>query len=227
MGGAEPMECLGDPAAPPAAGTVTLVLLPAAHTEPEAFLEHGFAAALRERRWPVHPVPVRAHPGYYLDGTLTRRLEEEVIRPLRAQGHSRFWLAGISLGGFGALNFLKARGPLVEGVVLLAPFLATTGVIAEVIRAGGLDRWNALPAGPADHEHRLLVWLKTLPRSSTVLARSYLGYGREDRFAPASVLIAERLPEANIVSIEGGHDWPTWEALWERLLELDPFGFSR
>jgi hypothetical protein len=46
-----------------------------------------------------------------------------------------------------------------------------------------------------------------------------LGYGREDRFAQAHALMAEALgPDAAHV-VSGGHDWPTWIALWEYFLD--------
>lgn len=214
------MEFLCDPVASAQAGSVTLILLPGANIQPQDFFEQGFVAALKP---PVSVVSVRAHVGYYLDDTLVEHLENDVLEPLRGRGHSRFWLAGISLGGFGALSFLRARRHEVEGALLVSPFLATTGVIAEVVRAGGLDRWDALNAASGDREREFVAWLKALPADSTALRRTYLGCGRRDRFVAASTLLAQRLPAGRVVHTEGGHDWPTWRNLWQLLLNLDPF----
>lgn len=213
------MEFLYDPATPAQAGAVTLILLPGANIRPEDFFEQGFVAALKR---PVSAVPVRAHVGYYLDDTLVETLENDVLAPLRSRGHSRFWLAGISLGGFGALSFLRARRHAVEGALLLSPFLATTGVITEVTRAGGLDRWDA-EATCGDRERQFIAWLKALSADSLVLRQTFLGCGRSDRFVAASTLLAQRLPAGRVVSAEGGHDWQTWRSLWQLLLDLDPF----
>jgi pimeloyl-ACP methyl ester carboxylesterase len=220
------MEFLVEPGFPTEADSIVLILLPGARTEPEEFLRHGFASALRERGWPVIPVPVRAHLGYYLDHSLVDRLDTDVLGPLRSRGHTRFWLAGISLGGLGVLSFLRARPHLIEGTILIAPFLATTGLIAEVALAGGLDAWQASNILPDDPERQLLGWLKKLSPADSVLARLYLGYGRNDRFAAASALLAERLPARRIALVEGGHDWEAWTALWHRLLDLDPFALQ-
>jgi S-formylglutathione hydrolase FrmB len=43
----------------------------------------------------------------------------------------------------------------------------------------------------------------------------YLGYGRSDRFADGLQLMAEAMPAAIHHTIDGDHDWPTWQALWQ------------
>jgi len=111
----------------------------------------------------------------------------------------------------------------VEGVILLAPFLGTRGLIAEVVRAGGLDRWQSGNIESNDEERALLAWLKEYRADKPESARIYLGYGRGDRFSPASEMLAQRLPAERVVIMEGGHDWPTWARLWKHLLERDLF----
>ncbi|MBL0716042.1 MAG: hypothetical protein JJV98_20340 [Desulfosarcina sp.] len=46
-----------------------------------------------------------------------------------------------------------------------------------------------------------------------------LGFGMEDDYAAAQALLADVLPEDRVVRIHGGHDYPTFKALWERFLE--------
>ena len=43
------------------------------------------------------------HLSYYITRTAIQRLREDVILPARASGYKRISLAGISLGGLGAL----------------------------------------------------------------------------------------------------------------------------
>ena len=52
--------------------------------------------------------------------------------------------------------------------------------------------------------------------------RLILGYGRTDRFAPALSLLKDTLPPGQTLVVEGGHDWPAWNPLWEQA--LDRFG---
>ncbi len=47
----------------------------------------------------------------------------------------------------------------------------------------------------------------------------HLGFGTEDRFAAAHRLLAALLPVERVAMLGGGHDWPTWEALWECMLD--------
>jgi hypothetical protein len=52
----------------------------------------------------------------------------------------------------------------------------------------------------------------------------HIGYGRDDRFAYAQDFMASLLPSEQVVVIEGGHDWSTWEMLWNRFLDQNIFG---
>jgi pimeloyl-ACP methyl ester carboxylesterase len=131
---------------------------------------------------------------------------------------------GISLGGMGALIYARAHPAEIDGVVLLAPFLATRGVMAELTRAGGWSGWQPGELKPGDYERELLAWLKAYQPATTGLPQLHLGYGTHDRFAAASELLAERLLPADVVAIAGGHDWTTWINLWQRLLDRGLFG---
>ena len=154
----------------------------------------------------------------YLDGTVGAELA--ALLQSAASRHRRVWLAAISLGCFGAL--LLAEGPVpIEGIVLLAPFLGTAGLIAEVQRAGGFKAWEPGALAEDDHERRLLARLKHYGRQPEQWPALWLGYGRSDRFAAASRLLAQLLPPSRIVEIEGAHDWPSWARLWDRMLAGD------
>jgi pimeloyl-ACP methyl ester carboxylesterase len=126
---------------------------------------------------------------------------------------------GISLGGMGALEYIRKRPQDISGAVLLAPFLGTRGLIAEIVRAGGLDQWCPGSIEAGDEERRLAAWLKNWRVDDTHFPLIHLGYGMSDRFAPASRLISQRLAPQQVITEPGGHDWPTWLALWSRMLD--------
>src|SRR5512134_2051801 len=58
-----------------------IVLLPGNGDKPSAFEKHGLIDAVRKRGIPSDLVAVNAHLGYYRDGSIFRRLKEDVIDP--------------------------------------------------------------------------------------------------------------------------------------------------
>jgi len=123
----------------------------------------------------------------------------------------------------GALLYASAHAAEVEGVVLLAPFLCTRGTAAELARAGGLRAWSAAHSAATIPEQRMLTWLQAHLAQGAQTPKLYLGYGQHDRFASAHKMLAECLPQARVVVTAGGHDWPSWAALWQQLLGRAPF----
>lgn len=205
-------------AAPGGDSRVAVVMLPGAGDRAQDLVERGFIRSLRQRGLAVDVVAVDPPFDDYLDDNVAARLERDVIAALRASGVST-WLMGISLGGLGALSYAREHGGSVEGVVLLAPFVGTRGLVAEIARAGGLERWQPGTIAPDDAERRTLAWLAGRGEQDPAPPPIFLGYGTEDRYAPASVMLARRLPRERVVSLPGGHDWVTWLSLWERLLD--------
>ena len=195
----------------------TLVMLPGAGDRAGDLVERGFVRALRDRGIGADAVIVDAHFDYYLEASVVARLHEEVLAPARRGGPA--WMMGISLGGLGALSYAREHPGTVEGVVLLAPFLGTRGLIAEVTRAGGLHAWQPGAGAPEDGERRFLAWLREYRAGEPAWPRIYLGYGTEDRYAPASALLAPLLPAPQVMAVPGGHDWDTWLRLWGALLD--------
>lgn len=221
------MDAIYDPAPEPGANRIMLVMLPGAKVRPQDLVQHGFVQALRARRLPVDVVAVEAHLGYYLERNLSEHLTRDIIAPARARNYRRIWLMGVSLGGMGALIHAREHPADIEGLILLAPFLAVRGTIAEVVRAGGLTRWQPGAIQADDDERRLLAWVKAYPPAAQSAPKIYLGYGTEDRYAAGSSLLAERLPPAQVMTIAGGHDWATWIRLWHDLLDQDLFSGDR
>ncbi len=202
---------------------VLLIMLPGAMHKPEDIIREGFVVALRERRLPVSVVVADAHAGYYLDRNIVERLIEDIVIPACELGYRNIWLMGISLGGLGALMCARAHREHIQGVIVLAPYLGVPGTLHEVVRAGGLKMWQPGQLAPTDDERHVLGWLKASGPEASV-PPIYLGYGEQDRFISASVLLRECLPPHCVAAIPGAHDWPTWIALWQLLLDRGLFG---
>lgn len=197
-----------------------MVMLHGAGDHARDFVQYGFIETLRARKLPFDVLAVQGDSSLYLDKTMIARLHAEVIAPEQqrraGQAARPLWLTGISLGGMGASLYAQAHPGAVAGLLLLAPFFAVRGTIAEVTRAGGLQTWAPGEIAADDEERGLLLWLKSWQAARGPALR--LGYGTNDRYAPASALLAARLPADEVITLAGGHDWPTWQALWPRLL---------
>jgi pimeloyl-ACP methyl ester carboxylesterase len=200
-----------------------LVMLPGFGIEPAEFAEHGFVEAAWDLAGPLDIIAARPGLDGYLEGTVAEEIERNIVAPERAKGRTRLWLLGISLGGMGALLHARAYPGVAEGLVLIAPFLGTPGIVAEISAAGGLAQWQPGNVAERDGERQMLAWLKDFLAALPPRPALYLGYGRNDRFAKGHTLLGERLPEGRIALDEGGHDWATWTSLWRHLLTLRPF----
>ncbi len=197
-----------------------MVWFPGAYQTAQDFLTAGFDEAVRRRKlpWDLEFVDLEfAHLG---DRTPLDELRRRVVLPARAAGCRSLWLAGISLGGFVALDYANVHPGDWAGLCLLAPYLGNRLLAAEIRRAPGLRAWQ--PGEPAqdDDERRLWRFVQGLVTPPPDLQRPvYLGFGHEDRFAGAHELMAAALPAESVHRLPGGHDWATWRALWEVMLD--------
>jgi pimeloyl-ACP methyl ester carboxylesterase len=200
---------------------VLLIMLPGAGITAGEFAEHGMTAAAQAQ--PIAPDIIAVEPSLelYLDGAIASQIYHEVIAPAQALGYARIWLLGISLGAMGALQTAAAYPGMIEGLVLLAPFLGTKGTIAELEHAGGLAGWSADSSAATASEQTMLRWLQA--RISRPGPALYLGYGEADRFAAGHRMLAKHLPADHVAVTAGGHDWQSWAVLWRALLETSPF----
>lgn len=190
-----------------------VVMLPAAFCAAEDFVREGFVSAARAHSVSLDLVFVQPAARHVTDRSVLTRLHEEVILPARARG-SRVWLGGISLGGYLTLGYAARHPGELEGLCLLAPYLGSHLVTGAIARAGGVARWQ--PTGcDDDEEQRLWRFVKDYDRRGL---RMHLGMGRDDRFADRHRVLAQVLTEAEVDSVPGGHDWPTWHRLWENFL---------
>ncbi len=222
------MEVVYHGAQDQARGDVLLVMLPGVGFQPGDFVAHGFVDAVQERRLPVDVAVAQPGLDAYLDDTLATELRRDVVARRASDEKARLWLLGISLGGMGALIYAQHHPASVEGVILIAPFLGTAGLVAEVVRAGGLSSWQPGDIAANDAERRLLSWLKahTAALQQPRPPKLYLGYARGDRFVQGHAMLAERLPGSRVAVAEGGHDWGAWTTLWRQILDKEPFSMG-
>jgi pimeloyl-ACP methyl ester carboxylesterase len=193
-----------------------IVLLPGAYHGLEDFARAGFDQALRERELAAELIlaaPELAHLG---DRSWLARLQAEVIAPARERGGA-LWLGGVSLGGFMALRFAAEGEGRLDGLCLLAPYLGSRIVAAEIAAHEGLASWQPAPLAVDDDERR--VWRFVRELSTAGAPSVFLGFGSEDRFADTQQLLARALPASSTRIIPGGHDWPVWQRLWHNFLD--------
>jgi pimeloyl-ACP methyl ester carboxylesterase len=194
-----------------------VIWLPGAYHAPEDFLSAGFDAEVRRRGLDLDLEFVPLRLDHVADRSTVEQLRHDVIEPARAQGCRTIWLAGISLGGLFAMDYAAGRDADWDGLCLLAPYLGNRLLIAEIVAAGGIDAWKPGPLAESDEERRIWRFVQGLRTEPRPL---YLGYGAQDRFAQAHGIMASALPPQTVRVAPGGHDWPTWAALWTQFLEL-------
>ncbi|MBV9621044.1 MAG: hypothetical protein JO341_08460 [Gammaproteobacteria bacterium] len=190
-----------------------IILLPAAFSEPEAFVQAGFVAAVRARALDLDLLLAAPELAHVSDRTVLAQIETELVAPARAEGIA-VWLGGISLGGFIALACAARTPRAYAGLCLLAPYLGSH-LITDEVGTFGLAAWE--PGADSGDEERH-IWRFLKHRSPAELP-IHLGLGREDRFAARHRVLAAALSAQEVDTVAGGHDWPTWHRLWENFLD--------
>jgi pimeloyl-ACP methyl ester carboxylesterase len=188
-----------------------IIFLPGIDDLAEDFDKQGLIGDMRRQGIEADAVAVDAHYGYYAARIIHERITDDVIGAAQAAGYERIWLAGISLGGFGAASYAARHPSRVAGLFLFAPYLGDSALIKEIASAGGIRNWEPGKLAEEDYPRALWAWFKHWTADGHPIPRIYLGYGQRDLFARAHALLAEALPEEQVVSIPGGHDWRTWK----------------
>jgi pimeloyl-ACP methyl ester carboxylesterase len=191
------------------------MMLPAAFTGASDFVQKGFARAVAERSLDMDLIFAGFHLEHLVDGSVFERLRDEVIAPAQVPG-CRLWLGGISIGAYIALGCARRFEQELAGLCLLAPYLGSHLITGEIERAQGAQRWRAAEPDGEDEDSRVWEFIRTLRTGPLAV---HLGLGREDRYGRAQRLLAAALPPSSVDIVPGGHDWPTWQALWHRFLD--------
>ena len=211
-----PIRTVGWMAGQPRRTERLFVLLPGRLSPPEEFRENGVEEEIARNAGPAEIVAVDAHLGYYLSRKFVETLAEDLLDPARRAGFREIWVVGVSIGGSGALALLRKRPDLVDGAILLAPFLGGDAVIERVREYGAAIGSAPPPVEPNDRFfEEIWEWVE---RPEPSRAPIFLAFGRGDRFVASQRLLARLLPPARVAEVEGGHDWRAWRAGIEELL---------
>jgi pimeloyl-ACP methyl ester carboxylesterase len=205
-----------------AARRTLVVFLPGRGDTVLSYAQQQFVQMLPQRGVSVDALGVEAHLGYYRDRTLLQRLREDVIIPAKADGYDDIWLVGISMGGLGAVLYDTTYPGDVSGLFLMAPYLGDGTLLEEIKRSGGIGAWQPATGTSDDVDREIWMRLKDYTDKAKTSRRVFLGYGDSDRFAATNSVFATVLPASQVFTTPGNHDWPTWRALWPRLLQQSP-----
>jgi pimeloyl-ACP methyl ester carboxylesterase len=207
-----------------------LVLFPGAGDHADDYVKQGFLKAVEDRRLPVVVAAADATLGYYFGNSLQTRVESDVVAPLRKKyPGAKLWVAGISMGGFGALFYTQEHADQVEGVLAMAPFLGSTAIAEEMRASGGLAQWKApAKAEPTDSnfQRQLWRWLQEVTTPGAQGPQVHLGYGVDDGLSVQGAMLAAALPSGRVTIKPGGHVWAAWTPIFEEFLDSKGFRAS-
>jgi pimeloyl-ACP methyl ester carboxylesterase len=194
---------------------VLVIVLPGRGDDVSRLRKSGIAGAI-QKSWPEADVLLTGVTmAHYFSGTMPERLHDEVVVPARKRGYREVWLAGASLGGMGAVVYDRRYPAVMDGLVLLAPYLGDQAMIDEINAAGGLAQWQAGPV-PATMDsdnsmHEIWRYLKSWTADRSERGKHvWLVYGESDRLKAALPLLAPLLPPSHVLVRPGGHAWVVW-----------------
>jgi len=200
-----------------------IIFLPGIDDLAEDFEKQGVFEDMRHHQLKADAVVLDAHYGYYAARVIHERINDDVIKTARDAGYKHIWLAGISMGGFGAASYAARHASQISGLLLFAPYLGHPALISEIAAAGGIRHWEPGHVSKDDYPRSVWAWFKHALSVEAAMPKIYLGYGKQDMFSRAHSLLEEALPENQVISIAGGHDWPTWKKIWKMLLTNGKF----
>lgn len=184
------------------------------------FEKYGIIDEVRKRNLPFDIVAPDAHFGYYRTETLAERLKYDIIDPARAKGYKHVWLAGFSMGGLGSLFYLvNYPEDDIDGVLLSSPFVGWNGIRQEIETQGGVANWSPQKTDE-NWQYLLWSWIKGYQQNSLDYPPIILGYSIKDNVVgDGPALLATALDPENVFTVEGGHNYPTFQELWRRHLD--------
>ena len=195
-----------------------VVLLPGFGDAGEAYAERGVVAAIQRAHPEVDVVTVDASFRYYSGLQIVQRLRDDILRPAREAGARRIWIVGTSMGGLGALLVAERHPELVDGVILIAPYLGRRRTSDRIRASGGLARWSPPAASRQRYDEELWVFLQQQAREPEGFP-IFLAYGEDDGGAPSFAVLGDTLPADRVVIRPGEHGWTTWVRLWGELVQ--------
>lgn len=196
-----------------------LVLIRGLGADNTVFEKEGVIEEIRDLGLPFDIIAPNSHFGYYQSQTFEQRLKEDVIEPARRQGYKQIWLAGFSMGGLGALIYLRSHPADIDGILLTSPFLGWPGIHSEIRQAGGVSEWVPNEHDPKDWERMIWSWISEQNFKTQVPI--WLGYGENDILTRAGPpLLATVLPASRVFTSPGNHTIATFKTLFRQHLVM-------
>lgn len=184
------------------------------------FEKFGIVQEVKKRNLPFDIVVPDAHFWYYMNESLHERLKYDIIDPAKDKGYKNIWLAGFSMGALGGLFYLiEYPDNDIAGVLLCSPFLGYD-VPQEINSQGGIAAWSPPSGKEKGWQYRLWNWVKGYQNNPAAHPPIILGYAEQDSITgQGPTLLATALSEENVFSLPGGHDYPTFQAIWRQHMD--------
>ncbi len=205
-----------------------IVFFPGVGDSASSFAKQGLVRTVQQSGLAIDVVASDATFGYYTRDLMPKQVYTDVIEPARARKHyEQTWTVGVSFGGFGALLTAREYPNEIDGAFAIAPYLGRAEVLRSVRDAGGLRTWTAPAAAPTNSDNydwQMWRFLKqaSATQSDPKTAQLHLGWGKDDRLGEADQLVAQALPEQNVYSTPGAHEWDAWDRLLSQFLRRGP-----
>lgn len=198
-----------------------VVMLPGRGDSLQSLTDTGIAAIIQQS-WPDADVVLTGLTmPFYLQGRAEQRLHDEVIEPARRTSYRQIWLAGISLGGMGALLYDREYPDQMDGLLLLSPYLGENAIHEQIRQARGLSAWQAgppQPIGPNTFQHELWRYLQGWSLRPQRTRSTWLAYGADEPFRQPIELMTPLLPADHVIMLPGKHNWKLWKPAMRALL---------
>ena len=198
-----------------------VVMLPGRGDSLQGLTDTGIAGIIQQR-WPDADVLLTGLTmPFYQQGRAAQRLHDEVIEPARRKAYQQVWLAGISLGGMGALLYDIEYPDQIDGLLLLSPYLGEDAIHQQIRQAGGLAAWQAGPAqalGPDTFQHELWRSLQAWSRRPQRTGSTWIAYGADEPFRQPIELMTPLLPDDHVIMLPGKHGYQILKEIRAALL---------
>ena len=208
-----------------------IMFLPGRGDEMSAFESAGFINSLHQSNRVADSIVIDAHMGYFLDGSLPKRIYFDILLPFHKIGYKRFIIVGVSLGGYGALWINHEYNNLISGVVLFAPYLGREPLIEKIDSYGAIHLWRSQLDHQPEPDEQVWLWVDDLSDGGRrQIDRAMLAVGERDKFSEAAELLSRSIPDSQVFKNDDGHNWTTWHSLWVEILKSqswEQLGYTR
>lgn len=191
-----------------------VILLSGRGAKADYFTQHQWVPIARESGSQADFIAPYAHFGYYMRRQLLPRLYEDVLVPAEKTRYQSISIAGISMGGLGALLTSHQYPQLIDRIYLVSPYLGSDEAQQQIREAGGLMKWHIKQENKDDWNYFIWQRLQSLLSHPQTRNKIFLAYGEQDRLHGHDILAAA-MPAEQVITIPGQHKDVVFRKLWE------------